>query len=422
MITINNIYSQNFDEIDIDDFWNTGDEKEALIHRIHAYPAKFPAFITTKAINYAQENGVRVNSIADIFCGCGTTAYEAKRSNINFWGSDINPVATLIARVKSRKYSLNKLSVYFDAITDTFSKQKLTKDIILHTNQRIKYWFFDEQIYDLYKLKTSILHEISPKSFYRDFFLCAFSNILKPTSKWLTKSIKPQIDPNKKPANVLTAFIMQFNLMYKAIMESGNLSKAKTKISTLNILDEDINKNIADMVITSPPYVTSYEYADLHQLSSLWLDFTDDYKKLRKGSIGSLYHDDTFQEDLKELNKTGEKIVWQLYDAEKKKSKSTAKYFVDIQRTTRKTYSLLNKRGMALFVIGNTEFKGVKIDNAKHLTESLLNAGFTNIKVTRRKVSRKILTPYRDNKGRFTTDSNSRKVYAEEFIVVGRKS
>ena len=44
------------------------------------------------------------------------------------------------------------------------------------------------------------------------------------------------------------------------------------------------------MIITSPPYVTSYEYADLHQLSSLWLGYADDFKELRKDTIGSIYN------------------------------------------------------------------------------------------------------------------------------------
>jgi len=101
MIAINSIHKQNFDNVKIDRFWNIGDEKEALMHRIHAYPAKFPAFITTKAIEYAQQNRVKVNTIADVFCGCGTTAFEAKRNNIDFWGSDISPVATLIVYVIS---------------------------------------------------------------------------------------------------------------------------------------------------------------------------------------------------------------------------------------------------------------------------------------------------------------------------------
>lgn len=421
MLAIKNIYQHNFDGISIDKFWNTGDEKEALMHKIHSYPAKFPAFITTKAIKYAKDNGVKVNTIADIFCGCGTTAYEAKRNNIKFWGSDLNPVATLIARVKRRKYDFIRLNKYYNKIVEEFSKQNVPNNLDEIINPRIKYWFTDEQIVDLFRLKAAILYSISAKSFYRNFFLCAFSNILKPTSRWLTKSIKPQIDPNKIPANVLIAFTKQFKLMNQANNESEIKYRPKSEISTLNFLECKTDKNKVDMVITSPPYVTSYEYADLHQLSLLWLDFTDDYRKLRNGSIGSLYHTNSFNKDIKNLNKTGESIIWQLYASDKRKARSTAKYFIDMQKTTKKTFEILHKNGIVFFVIGNTEFKGVKIDNAKHLAESLFNAGFRRLKVTRRKISGKILTPYRDEKGKFTNDAASRKVYAEEFIIVGRK-
>ena len=43
------------------DFWDFGDHRENPIHRIHSYPAKFPAFITTKALRYAEKKGVSVN-------------------------------------------------------------------------------------------------------------------------------------------------------------------------------------------------------------------------------------------------------------------------------------------------------------------------------------------------------------------------
>jgi len=82
---------------------------------------------------------------------------------------------------------------------------------------------------------------------------------------------------------------------------------------------------------------------------------------------------------------------------------------------------MLSDKGMALFVVGNTEYKGVRIDNAKHLMESLLASGFKEVCVTKRKITGKTLTPYRDEVGRFTTDKNSRKVYGEEFILIGRK-
>lgn len=57
---------------------------------------------------------------------------------------------------------------------------------------------------------------------YRKFFLCAFSNILKSCSRWLTKSIKPQIDPKKQPKDVLSSYIYQVNMMRKANMENIN--------------------------------------------------------------------------------------------------------------------------------------------------------------------------------------------------------
>jgi len=176
-----------------------------------------------------------------------------------------------------------------------------------------------------------------------------------------------------------------------------------------------------DMIITSPPYVTSYEYADLHQLSSLWLGYTEDYRELRKGSIGSLYHVYNFDKELKRLNDTGTEIVFRLVSQHKAKARAVAKYFLDMQHAAKTCFSMLSDNGMALFVIGNTEYKGIKIDNALHLAESLLNSGFVNVLVTKRKISKKILTPYRDMRGRFTKDGTGRKVYAEEFILIGRK-
>ena len=421
-MNINNNIEIDFDAIPIETFWNIGEKAENRMHRIHAYPAKFPAFITSKAIKYIEgQNKSDINWVADMFCGCGTTAYEATRNGKNFWGSDINPVATLIAKTKSQIYKDKTLRDYFDIINVEFRKNEITQDEIYNINERIKYWFKEEQIEDLLKLKYSIHKSIPQKSKYLNFFLTAFSNILKPTSVWLTKSIKPQVDPNKKPANVIDTFFNQFEMMRKANLENDIKKKTNVSIENINFLNKKIKKPFVDLIVTSPPYVTSYEYADLHQLSTLWLGYVQDFKELREGTIGSLYHNSDFKKDAKILNKTGEDIVFKLYNKDKRKAMSTAKYFVDMQKTVKKSYDMLNKNGRALFVIGNTEYKTVRINNAKHLIESMLDVGFKDIEITKRKISNKILTPYRDKNGKFTTDKNSRKVYAEEFIVIGRK-
>jgi methylase of polypeptide subunit release factors len=420
MINLEENCNIDFESIQVDPFWNTGTERELKMHSIHAYPAKFPAFITTKALEYAERHSHEVKKIADIFCGCGTTAFESKRNNIEFWGCDINPVATLIAKAKSRKYRTWCLEKYLKEIIATFDSSML-EDGYYKANERLKYWFKQEQYNDLNKLKHSIEKCIPKKSDYRLFFLCAFSNILKATSVWLTKSIKPQVDPKKNPANVITVFKEQCNFMISANAESDLSGTSSTKIVTGSFLDENMKIPTVDLIVTSPPYVTSYEYADLHQLSSLWMNYAEDYRDLREGSIGSCYHEYNFNREWKRLNDAGSKIVARVFNQHKSKARSVAKYFLDMQAVAQKAYNMLNIGGMLLVVIGNTEYKGVRIDNAKHLANSLKSAGFSEVLATKRKISNKILTPFRDEKGKFTTNSSGRKIYSEEFILIGRK-
>lgn len=414
-----NLNETNFDDLPIDEFWNLGNTREKKMHRIHSYPAKFPAFITEKALDFAKNQGLNVSKIADVFCGCGTVAFEAKRNNIDFWGCDINPVATLIAKVKSRKYSLRWLQKYYSMILAKYESIECENQY-QKANPRLQYWYDEVQYTDLFRLKMAIDESIPISSEYRSFFICAFSNILKASSRWLTKSIKPQIDPNKTPSNAVVSFKNQVEFMIGANEDSDAIATSKSEIITGNILKLDIPSGV-DMIVSSPPYVTSYEYADLHQLSSLWLNYTSDYRDFRKGSIGSIYNEFNFQKEVKAVNNSGQKIVFSLYSHDKAKARSVAKYFLDMQKVASICYEMINTNGLAIFVIGNTEYKGVRIDNVRHLAESLFNSGFKTVLVTKRKISNKILTPYRDKNGKFTTDVSGRKIYSEEFILCGRK-
>ena len=407
------------------DFWNFGTEKESLVHRIHKYPAKFPGFITTKALQYAEKQGVKVETVADIFCGCGTTAVEAKRNGKKFWGCDINPVATMIAEVKTKQYKDCVLETYFSAIVNRFSSIKIDKDDIDTMNDRIKYWYDEENIKNLFKLKEAIFSAVSQYSLYRKFFLCAFSNILKPTSRWLAKSIKPQFDPDKTPKDVMEAFKNQFEFMRKANNENifSKSNGSSIQIMSRNFLAMRADKNKADLIVTSPPYATSYDYADIHQLSALWLGFcSDNYRDMRKNMVGNTYKVKTPSiEEIESLPASGKEMYRRLARKDKKRASSVAKYFADISKSVSKCHDFLNKNGMAVFVIGNTNYRGVDIDNKIFLHQCMKRKGFQKVKIFPRKISLKILTPYRDSKGRFTRNIGNKEVYKNEFVLIGRK-
>ena len=402
--------------------WNFGDAREDPIHRIHSYPAKFPAFITTKALQHAEQQGVNVRVVADVFCGCGTTAVEAKKKGKDFWGCDINPVAALIAQVKTHHYRDEVLVRYFEAITEEFHRTKPTAEDYARINDRIRYWFEERNIDDLIRLDRAIRRQTTAYSLHRKFFLCALSNILKPTSRWLTKSIKAQLDPDKSLRRVMEAFEVQFALMRKANQTNRfPIPKPQVRIRTQNFLGAMEPEWGVDLIVTSPPYVTSYDYASIHQLSTLWLRYTSDYRALRKNMLGNQCGVGPPEPtEINDLGARARETYNDLLCKDRAKARSVARYFLDIDRTVAKCGRILNNGGMAVFVIGNTRYKDVKIDNAEHLTDCMNRAGFYGVEAVQRKVSLKIMTPYRDTRGRFTQDPTQRRVYAEEFVVIGR--
>ena len=419
MVSVNGINDLDYNTIGIDEKWNDCDEIELSMHTIHAYPAKFPAFMASKAFEYARDEGVNIGRVADIFCGCGTVALEAKNHNYNFWGCDINPVATLIAKAKSNKYDKLLFEQYYSHILKEFEKIELAENVYEKANERLQYWFEENSFCELLKIYMAINEKVIEEK-YLEAFRCIFSSILKAASKWLNKSIKPQVDPYKQEIDVLKKFQSQCYKFTRAVDEIEEYNN-DIMINCKNFLTID-NLPCVDLIVTSPPYVTSYEYADLHQLSSLWLGYANDYRELRKGSIGSVYNSDDFTIDFNKLNETGKGIVKSLQASDKalSKVKSVARYFIDMQDAIEKCSQMLNKNGMIFFVVGDTEYKGVKIQNSKHLIEAMEQNGYKDIKIAKRTISKGICVPYRDEKGKFSTDKTKRKVYHEEFIISGR--
>ena len=123
---------------------------------------------------------------------------------------------------------------------------------------------------------------------------------------------------------------------------------------------------------------------------------------------------------IEDLGPAATNAYYGLLREDRRRAHSVARYFLDMDKTVAKCRRMLKSGGIAVFVIGNTQYKKVKIDNAKHLKSCMERADFRKVEAIRRKVSLKTMTPYRDARGRFTRDSTQRKVYSEEFVVIGR--
>jgi len=415
-----------FSKTKIDYSWSFSDKTRKdtayITHGYHRYPAKFiPQIVSRLAEKYTKEGDL----IVDPFGGCGTTLVESKVMGRPSVGVDINPVAVLITKAKITPIDPQKIEKAFAILKtklDTYSKDTKVK---APEHERIDYWFKPEE-----KRKLAfIFAEISKlkDQDIRDFFYCGFSNILKNCSIWLQKSNKPTRDLNKKPSDPIPTFYKQIKMMMRGNARFYELSKEKkhleipSQVYCTDARTIPAKDNSVSLIVTSPPYVTSYEYADLHQLTALWLEYTKDLSDFRKRFIGTSYHN---KKDLILNSELAEKIRNELLEKDKKTAEEVSTYFSEMNQVFTEMKRMLKKGGKTCIVIGNTSLKGVEILNAEVFAEQLQNLGLKIADIIKREIPSKNLPSVRDEKtGKFARISDKNKVsaYPTEYILIMEK-
>ncbi len=402
-----------------------------MTHNYYSYPAKFIPQVAKRLI---EENSNPGDIVIDCFMGSGTTIVEALMTDRIGIGSDINYVAYLVAKAKTTPVSIKLLEAEMMQLQlDLEHRMNGKYDYYLSKSkklapehERIDYWFRKTQ-----KEKLAIIfariHEVK-NSDLKNFLFVAFAQILKTCSIWLQSSVKPQRDFSKADYEPLEMFLSRVKIMAKRNKDFFEKLKPEVqksihkhrKVSRNDARRIPIASNKAALIVTSPPYVTSYEYADLHQLPSLWFDKMKDINEFRKRFIGSVFKIE--DNPVNTHSDTAEKIIQQFNG--KKKSKEIRKYCIEMYDCFKEMKRVLKKNGKACIVIGDTHYRNVDILNHQIFIEQMTSLGFEIENVILREVTSKMLPSYRDPKnGRFAkaTDKNTKLVHPKEYIIIAKK-
>jgi len=412
-------------------------ETSYATHGYHRYPAKFIPQLARKCIEeYTDKNDV----VCDPFMGCGTTLVESLVSGRKAIGVDINPVAWLIAKTKTVSIEPDKLDNEVEKLLNDLvlcldskkNKQKILSDIemnaIIPDNERINYWFPNDDIRNELGVIFGRINQIKDCDI-RNFCLCAFSQILKNSSIWLMKSTKPTRDLKKQPRAPLSTFKRHIKLMLRGNKELFEIMPDYVKENLdeqLIVKRQDARRlpcedNSVSLIVTSPPYVTSYEYADLHQLTALWLGYAQNVAEFREGFIGSVHKKESDHNGIK--SDLGLQEIEELRKKSKREAEGVKDYFFEMQQCFEEMHRVLKPKGKACIVIGDTALKKVPILNAEVFVEIMINLGFRIHKIVKRRIPSKILPQTRDSKsGRFTANHKAdRLAYAYEYIIMMEK-
>jgi len=424
-------------------------------HGYHRYPAKFIPQLVRRTIECFSELG---DLVGDVFLGSGTTGVEALRTKRKFYGSDINPVACFISQAKCTPINPQELEKSWEglkaAITNapsierrhlTKAEKKVIHDIdISHASseERFRYWIPGQHRTSLEVILQAILVVSSPT--IRTFYLCAFSNILRRCSTWLSGSTKPQKDLEKTLGNPPEEFakqvrdMMKRNKLYWEDLLATGQSPSKLFIPQRICLSDARQLNVAsgafDLLVTSPPYATCYEYADLHQLTQLWFEhygilaIRDGEQALigskmissRENAGGVLSTgSQTANRALKQLEQVAEAQGSKRADI-LREARALRCYFQDMQLAVKEMARVTKPGKRMVLIIGDSRRRNVDIPTTAALKEMALANGFTLERKIVRQVAGRVLVSTRDNEtGRFSSTADSdTEVYPEENVLV----
>src|SRR3989338_1610368 len=129
-----------------------GENTKPYTHGFHGYPAMFiPQLARRLILNCSQTR----DTICDIFCGSGTALVESRLLGRNAYGVELNPLAVLIAKVKTTAIKPEILQkTFLSLFSDTKDRKPKKEELPNFFN--IDFWFKENVIYELAKLKKCL--------------------------------------------------------------------------------------------------------------------------------------------------------------------------------------------------------------------------------------------------------------------------
>lgn len=405
-----------------DETWDfrTANTKE-YTHRFHPYPAMMIPQIARRLL---REFGKGARLLFDPYCGTGTSLVEANLRGIDAVGTDINPLARLIAKVKTTVIPIDILDSYIKDFHDFVFSVRLGK---IRTNptipqfKNIDYWFKRETQYWLAVLKDYI--DGIENQDVRDFFKVAFSEAVREVSltrgsefKLYRKSEKQIERFNPDVLRVMSEKLLR-NRDGIAEYIRAKRNDAKSEIYGFNTvygIPEDIlPPESVDIVITSPPYGdsrTTVAYGQFSRLSNQWLGF-EKANEVDRRSMGGVRRRGIRYFDFKPLDE----VIGRIAEIDEGRACDVVSFYDDYERSINNVSRVVKRGGVVAYVVGNRRVKGFEIPNDEITREFFERNGFIHLRTIIREIPNKRM-PRRNSPTNVAGKTDLTMLY--EYIVI----
>lgn len=261
----------------------------AHVHGFHSYPARLHPTIARRLLeSFAARDAV----VLDPFCGSGTVAVETRLRGLRARGTDVNPLALRLARLKVRgvpegdRKELLRLAA---RIEEHVTTRRVGRAKVTHRYPPEDVRLFPPHVLlELDSLRDGLDHVVARDT--REDLELVFSAILTKVSRQRGDTGNYLLPERRlAPGAVARLFVRKTEELverlaaYEALLPRG-APPADVHADDARVLGT-IGAGSVHCVITSPPYAATYDYLDHHDVRLRWLRLREDrFAKLELGA------------------------------------------------------------------------------------------------------------------------------------------
>jgi adenine-specific DNA methylase len=263
---------------------------DALTHGFHSYPARMhPAVARTLLEQLWVKGGV----VLDPFCGSGTVLVEAMLAGWRSLGSDLNPLALRLARVKTQRRNPNTRERFLNHAMEVAraSEQRVRsrQDVRANLPREELAWYTPHVLKELAGLLEEIRAVRSEDD--RHALEMVFSAIVVKFSRQSSDTNQETTDKRIRkglPTEFFVRKARELASRWEALDEAlpPRVKRPHIVQSDARVLPRTLSGEFrCDLVLTSPPYGGTYDYVEHHARRYPWLGINPG--QLRKKEIGA---------------------------------------------------------------------------------------------------------------------------------------
>ena len=361
-----------------------GESTDYATHCFHQYPAIMIGPVARLALKkwFGEKN-----VILDPFVGSGSVLVESMLLGKRSFGSDLNPLAVMMSKVKTRVLDLDNLKQVEESLANLINSRRNNEhEYELPSEDNLDYWFKPEHFQSLMNIRD-IIEKLGVQDEIREFFLLPLSELARDVSLVRNGEFKlyrmKQTDiPSWNPdvysgyASKVRRNIKGFSHLLENLPENYHVPEVKYGDSRYMDWLED---GSVDGVLTSPPYgdsKTTVAYGQYSFLSSKILGLSEESFRLRQVDDellgGSRSRSTLTRSDLD--SPTLNSVLDRIQREKPKRAKEVLNFYLGYHEVLMEIDRVLAEGGRICYVVGNRTVSGFKIETdliTKELFEQL---------------------------------------------------